>query len=316
MGINLKDLVPSEKISLKELAGKKVAIDTFNILYQFLSAIRDKNGELFRDKKGRITSHLMGLFYRTASLLEAGVYPCFVFDGKPVELKAGTSTMRRELRELAAQLFEKAKLEGDSASARKYGQQALKVTDEIINEAKEFVRLLGLPVVQAVHDGEAQAAWMCKEGEVDAVASQDWDCVLFGAPVFIRNLTAGGKVELQRIVLKDALKELGLKQEELVEAAILIGTDFNTGVKGIGPKTAVKLAKEGKVKEYKKEIEAFDTIKKIFLKPETKKVKLEWGKLDRSGVIDFLLERGFSKERVEKTLDKIAPKQKGLGAFF
>lgn len=306
VGINLKDLVHPKPISIDRLKGKKLAIDTFNILYQFLTAIRDRKGEPFKDSKGRVTSHIMGLFYRTANLVEAGAKPVFVFDGKPVDLKADTSKKRSEIRDAAALLFEEAKLKGDDELARKYAQRASRVTKEIIESSKELLNLLGLPVVQAYHDGEAQAAYMCKQGVVDAVVSQDWDCLVFGAPILIRNLTSSA--EPQKIVLKDVLKELDLTQEQLVSAAVLIGTDFNKGVKGVGPKSAIKMARDG--------VDGFDNVKDVFLKPKVKDVELKWGAVNRDAATKFLLERGFSEARIKKTLDRIAPKQKGLGEFF
>ena len=306
MGINLKDLVHPKPLAIESLRGKKLAIDTFNILYQFLTAIRDRKGELFEDSKGRVTSHLMGLFYRTANLVEAGAKPVFIFDGKPVELKADTSKKRSKIRDAATLLYEEAVEKGDLELARKYAQRASRVTKEIIEDAKELLKLLGMPIVQAYHDGEAQASYMCKQGQVDAVVSQDWDCLLFGAPILIRNLTSSA--EPQEIILKDVLKELDLTQEQLVDAAVLIGTDFNKGVKGVGPKSAIKLAKEG--------VDGFDAVKDVFLKPKVVEVDLKWGKVDHDAATKFLLERGFSEARIKKTLDRIAPRQKGLAEFF
>ncbi len=317
MGINLKDLVRPKPISVDALSGKKIAVDAYNILYQFLTAIRDRSGEPFRDTKGRVTSHIMGLFYRVANLIEAGAKPVFVFDGKPVVLKHGTCSERAEIRATAAKRFEEAKAKGDIFAAQKYGKQASKLTPEMVADAKKLLVNLGLPVVQAPHDGEAQAAWMCREGHVDAVVSQDWDCLLFGAPLLVRNLTTGANSEPQEVVLKEVLGALELTREQLVEAAVLIGTDFNAGVKGIGPKTAIKLAREGKLAEHADRIEHFDEIKQLFLAPEVnKEFTLEWKPANREASTLFLSERGFSDARIKKTLERIAPKQKGLSEFF
>ena len=158
---------------------------------------------------------------------------------------------------------------------------------------------------------------MCREGHVDAVVSQDWDCLLFGAPVLVRNLTTGARSEPQEVALKEVLGALELTREQLVEAAVLIGTDFNAGVKGIGPKTAIKLAREGKIAEHAERIEHFDEIKELFLAPEVnQKFTLEWKKPNQEASTLFLSERGFSENRIKKTLDRIAPKQKGLSEFF
>jgi flap endonuclease-1 len=69
MGVNLRDLVTPHIISLEELKGKVLAIDGYNALYQFLAIIRQPDGTPLKDSKGRVTSHLSGIFYRTANLL-------------------------------------------------------------------------------------------------------------------------------------------------------------------------------------------------------------------------------------------------------
>ncbi len=318
MGLNLKDLIKSEHIELSDLKGKKIAVDAFNIIFQFLSAIRDHRGNLFTDKKGRVTSHLMGLFYRTVNLLEAGIKPCFVFDGSSLELKGSTMESRALIKEEAKKKLEEARKTGDYDLVKRYAQQVSYLTQDMIDEAKKLLDALGLPHLEAKHDAEAQAAYMCQQGDVVLVGTEDWDSCLYGSPVTIRKL-ASKKGELDKVVLKDALKELGLTREELVKAAVLIGTDFNQGVKGVGPKTAVKLVKEGKWEEASKDVENRDEVVNIFLNPEVvKKYKLEWKPVNAKRVVEFLCEDySFSRERVENALKRIVePKQKGLGDFF
>ncbi|MCK4713997.1 MAG: flap structure-specific endonuclease, partial [Candidatus Aenigmarchaeota archaeon] len=79
MGVQLGDMVVKEKLDVALLGGKQVAIDAYNVLYQFLSIIRQRDGTPLRDSRGRVTSHLSGMFYRTARLLEAGVKPVYIF---------------------------------------------------------------------------------------------------------------------------------------------------------------------------------------------------------------------------------------------
>jgi flap endonuclease 1 (EC 3.1.-.-) len=71
-----------KEIDFSYLSGKVVALDAFNALYQFLAAIRQPDGTPLKDSKGRITSHLSGLFYRTKNLIEYGIKVIYVFDGK------------------------------------------------------------------------------------------------------------------------------------------------------------------------------------------------------------------------------------------
>ncbi|MBO4798585.1 MAG: flap structure-specific endonuclease, partial [Candidatus Methanomethylophilaceae archaeon] len=189
MGVNLSPVVSAEEISLESLRGKKIAVDAYNTIFQFLSIIRQPDGKPLCDSEGNVTSHLSGLLYRTANLIEAGIEPVFVFDGKPSELKAGTISGRIERRLKAETEYEKALAEGDLEKAFSKAQQTSRITPEILESSKKLLDLLGIPVVQAPSDGEAQAAYMCSRGSVYAAASQDYDSILFGAPLLVRNLT-------------------------------------------------------------------------------------------------------------------------------
>ena len=189
MGVNLSPIVEAREIELEELRGKTIAIDAYNTIFQFLSIIRQPDGKPLMDSEGRVTSHLSGILYRTANLIEAGIEPSFVFDGKPNELKAGTIEERIARREKAKLEYEEALAEGDMKKAFSKAQQTARMTPEILETSKQLIKLMGLPVVQAPSDGEAQAAYMCGKGDVYAAASQDFDSILFGAPLLVRNLS-------------------------------------------------------------------------------------------------------------------------------
>ena len=182
MGVNLSGLVEAKTLELTDLRGKSIAIDAYNTIYQFLSIIRQPDGHPLTDSKGRVTSHLSGLLYRTANLIEAGIEPTFVFDGKPHELKSGTISERKERREKAEQEWYKAIQDGDTKKAFSKAQQTSRMTPEIQESSRELLALMGIPIVQAPSDGEAQGAYMCSKGDVWASASQDFDSILFGAP--------------------------------------------------------------------------------------------------------------------------------------
>src|SRR5713101_2919490 len=98
MGSQIGVLIERERISLDNLSGKLVAVDAFNALYQFLSIIRLRDGTPLKDQDGRVTSHLSGLFYRTINLLEHGMRPVYVFDGKPPRLKQRTLKEREAVK--------------------------------------------------------------------------------------------------------------------------------------------------------------------------------------------------------------------------
>jgi len=324
MGVNLKDLVIKHNLELKDLAGKKIAIDAYNVIYQFLSTIRQYDGTPLMDKNGNVTSHLSGLFYRTINLIEAGVQPVFVFDGKaPVE-KQAVQQAREEIREVAREKHKEALERGDTEEARKFAQQTSRLNSAMIQESKELIKAMGLPFVQALSEGEAQAAYMCNKGDVWAAASQDYDTLLFAAPRLIRNLSISKKkdISIEIIDLIETLNALHVDVSGLVDIGLLVGTDYNvSGVKGIGPKTALKIVQEGKIKEYEIKINSYTTIKKLFLSPIVNKdYDLKWTAPDATKIKEILVDRhGFSEDRIDAAIERMIGKpinQKGLGDFI
>jgi len=338
MGVDLKPLIKAKKISINELAGKIIAIDAYNTLHQFISIIRQRDGTPLKDAQGHITSHLSGLLYRTANLVEKGIKPVYVFDGPPHPLKLRTLEERREMRKTAMEEWEKALEIGDIEEAMKKAKRTGSIDKNMANEAKTLLEALGIPYVEAKSEGEAQASYMNIKGDVDAVASQDFDSLLFGSLLLIRNLAITGKRKLpdkqiyvevvpEEIELNRILREWDITREQLVDIAILIGTDFNEGIKGIGPKKALQLIKEygsidNLVKEGKIDIENYEEVRKIFLKPEiSKEYKLIWKEVDEKAVLEFLCdEHQFSRDRVKNAIEKYKKfaktfKQKNLFDF-
>jgi len=337
MGVQLGELVPRREIELQNLRGRRVAIDAFNAMYQFLSTIRQRDGTPLMDSKGRITSHLSGFFYRTINLLEAGLKPAYVFDGKPPAFKRRELEKRRGVRDRAEEKWHEALERGQLEEAKKYAMQATRVNEALINDAKTLLELMGLPVVQAPSEGEAQAAYMAAKGDVYASASQDYDSLLFGAPRLVRNLTITGRRKLpgkkvyvevrpELIILEEVLNELGIDREKLVELAILVGTDYNPGgVKGIGPKKALTIVKRSTdpLKKYNGDDVDLYAIKEFFLNPPvTDEYVLRWSEPDEEGIMRFLCdEHDFSEERVRNGLERLtkaikAGKQRTLESWF
>lgn len=317
MGVDLGDLLQRKKIEIKELSGKWVAVDAFNTLYQYLSIIRQKDGTPLMDRQGRVTSHLSGLLYRTTNLIEAGIKVAFIFDGDPPSLKAETLAQRSEIREKAEAAWQEAKDAGQDGF--KYAQAASRINSEILEDGRRLLLAMGLPVVQAPSEGEAQAASMCARGDVEMVASQDYDSLLFGAPHVVRNLAITGKRKLPRkniyvdvepevIDLEEGLARLGISRKQLVEIGIMCGTDYNSGLSRVGPKTALKLIKEkGDLEailvDLEEKIERFAEIRELFLQPfvtEDYEIKMKKPRVDE--IVSFLVsERDFDEERVLKT---------------
>ncbi|MFO7872834.1 MAG: flap endonuclease-1 [Candidatus Undinarchaeales archaeon] len=336
MGVDLGKLLEPEEIGLESLEGKKLGIDALNTIYQFLSIIRQRDGTPLMDSDGNITSHLSGLFYRNIKLLEFGIKPAFVFDGKSPLLKEETLKKRKEIREEARKKWKEAKKKGKKKEARKYAQGASKVNEKVLSESKSLLRALGIPSVQAPSEGEAQAAYLCQQGDVYAAGSQDYDSLLFGVPKLIRNINITGKrkvpgknyyteIKPEYLELKKVLNQLDINREKLVEIGIFMGTDFNPGIKGIGPKRALKHVKEKGIEEWKSEYDfAIDPVKvkKVFLEPEiTKEYELKWTEPDEDKLFEILHEKHeFSEKRINNALERLEKskgkrRQKNLGEF-
>jgi flap endonuclease-1 len=332
LGVQFGDLSEPRKISIDELKGRSVAFDGNNVIYQFLAIIRGQGGEQLMDAQGHVTSHLSGILYRNSNLMEAGVRIAYCFDGRPHEFKRQTLEARHEVRVQAKEKFEKAVEAGDHVAARRWGQQSVVATTNILGEAKRLLTLMGIPVIQAPMEGEAQAAHMAIKGSVWASSSQDFDCLLLGAPRLVRNLSISGrrklpkknvyiKVEPEMYEYQKFLADVGLTREQLVDVGILTGTDYNPdGVRGVGPKTAIKLIKKhGNLEAALPELKnaefphPIDEIRELFLRPVvTDDYKLDWGKPDTAGILSFLCgERNFNREKV---LAAIAKMDKGFSS--
>ena len=327
MGVKLKDIIEPESISFKDLEGRTVSIDAFNTLFQFLSTIRQRDGRPLTDENGNITSHLSGILYRNSSMVEKGIKPIYIFDGKAPELKSETQAKRREVRDEAEKIYKDALAKGDTEKARKYAMRSSKLSPEIIESSKKLLTLMGIPYVDAKGEGEAQAAYLVQNGDAYAVASQDYDCLLFGAKRVVRNLAVNSNLgNLEYYQLDKVLRELDITREELIDMGILIGTDFCAGLKGVGAKTALKLAHKGQLKEKIAELQKesthdLDEVREIFLNHnENTDYKIKWEKPKKDKIIEFLCyEHGFSEDRVSKASDKLknlTSSQGSLDAWF
>lgn len=317
MGVKLSDISEYKAVTFDHFKNKIVGIDFSNMVYQFLSSIRGPDGSSLTDEKGNVTSHLVGINARIPRLLEYGIKPVFIFDGKPPLLKTKEQETRRERKKQAESKLKKAREDEDTESVLKYSKQVVKVTDEIIKSSKELLIGMGLPIVQSPCEADAQGAYLCKEGKIYCVASSDFDNLLFGSPRMVSNLTLSEKRrspsgdyvknEFKLYDLKKTLAGIGLTQDQLIYLGMLVGTDYNPGgVHGIGPKKAIKLVKEKKVpEEIFKEVDfewkpIYDTFKNMEVE---KKFDLTFGEVDPSKLKKLLIDQhSFSEERVEKLI--------------
>jgi flap endonuclease-1 len=325
MGVQrLGELMKKKTITMEELSGRTLAVDALNYLYAFLSVVRQPDGTPLKDRKMRVTSHLSGVFYRTVNMLESNIQPIFVFDGEAPVLKKETIRERRATREEAKEKWEEALTLGDLTAARKYAQLSSSLSDEMIQESKVLMECLGVPWVQAPSEGEAQAAYMTNKGDAWSTGSQDYDSILFSSPLLVRNIVVSGrrklpgknvyvKIEPELVDAAQSLTDLGVTREQLIEVSILLGTDYNPGIKGVGPKTAMKLVREygsadRAIREKGVSMEvSVDEVRNLFLNPKvTEKYELKPKLLNKEKIIHMLVdEHDFSLERVQAALKRI-----------
>ena len=323
MGCNLKDLATAEPITLDELQGQRIGVDAFLVAYQFLTSIRARgaegDGAPLRDESGNVVAHLMGFLDRSTSMLQVGIEPIYFFDGRPHQLKQDTIAGRRERKDSAKTRWQAAVQSGDFELAQRLGAQAVEFRPEMVQDAKRMFDLLGVGWVDCAMEGEGEAAVHCAAGRIDAVASQDWDVLLYGSPFMIRNLMAAGSrrrgrlISAERISLQHLLDKHELNQEQLVDLGIMIGTDFHPGIRGIGPKTGLKLIRKHGTMEAVAEIKGFelpedlDHIRGLFHSHPIAEGGLPTPQpVDEDALREFLQgERGFSDQRLKRALGRI-----------
>ncbi|KAG1735196.1 PIN domain-like protein [Suillus lakei] len=343
---------------IKTLFGRKVAIDASMSIYQFLIAVRQKDGEMLTNDAGETTSHLMGFFYRTIRIVENGIKPAYVFDGKPPELKSGVLSKRFERREEAKEEGEEAKETGTAEDVDRLSRRTVKVTKEHNEECRRLLKLMGIPVIVAPSEAEAQCAELARGGKVYAAGSEDMDTLTFNAPILYRHLTfsEAKKAPISEINLQKALEGLEMDMSQFIDLCVLLGCDYLEPIRGVGPKSALKLIREygglAGVVEHLREKQAekeektvdaedgakkkkggvqvpeewpWEEAKKLFQKPDVvpaSEVELEWKDPDIDGLVQFLVtEKGFNEERVRKGAEKLqkflnAKQQGRLDGFF
>lgn len=337
MGVQIKDILEYREVDLSFFSNKRIAFDTFNMLYQFLSSIRQPDGTSLKDSKGEVTSHLKGLFYRCVYFKKNNIKAVFVFDGKSPKLKEKEQEMRRQKKIEADKKYREALELGLMEEANKYAKATSKLDARMIEESKELIRAFGFEVLEAPSEGEAQAAYLANQNLVFTSSSQDFDSLLFGAKNLVRNMSISAKrkmpgtsvykdVPIEFYDLEANLKNLDINREELIIIAMLCGTDFNPkGIHGIGPKKALKL-----VKEYRNRWdELFETLDwhssfdypwidvfNVFMKMPIKEVdEFDFKDMNKTKVLEILGNRDFDVEILKRSLDKIK-NVKTLDSFF
>lgn len=239
------------EVPLNSLHGRKIAIDASMAIYQFLIAVRSGSGggqaaTMLTNAEGETTSHIQGMFNRTIRYLTEGMRPVYVFDGKPPSLKSGELQKRREKRDKAEASLKTAQEEGNVEEQDKQSKRLVRAGQKENDDCKKLLSLMGVPVLVAPCEAEAQAAALARAGTVYAAGTEDMDALTFRAPVLIRKMTFAnaGKSMLQSINYQKALDGLEVTHDEFVDLCIMLGCDYCDSIKGVGPKTALRLIKQ------------------------------------------------------------------------
>jgi flap endonuclease-1 len=330
-----------KEISLEALNGRKIAIDASMQIYQFLVAVRSDGGgggpsSSLTNEAGEVTSHLQGMWYRTLRFVEAGIKPVYVFDGKPPTLKGGELAKRKEAKDKAQKDLAAATEAGNVEDMERFSKRTVHMTKDHIADCMKLIRLMGMPVVEAPCEAEAQCAELAKAGLVYGAASEDMDTLTFGTPKLIRKMfaTAESKIPVLEFDHKKILDGFEMTNDQFIDVCILAGCDYCDTIKGVAATTAFKLIKQhGNLEEVLKNVDKekipkdvdYDEVRKLFVTPEVteaSKIELKWGEPDREGLIQFLVtERQFNPERINKGIDKLMKARAGgqqmrMDSFF
>lgn len=307
--------------------GKTIAFDASMHIYQFMTTIRVEKGELLQDASGNPTSHIQGMLSRITKLIENGISPVFVFDGKPPIEKQETLAKRREIRTANALKAIEATEQDDTASASTYQKRSYNLSEEEVRDCIRLLRILGIPVITAPCEAEAQCAYLCKEGLVDAVSTEDMDTLAFGTPILIRSLFSSNQPNrpgITEISLEKAISGLGLESvDHFIELCILCGCDYCGTIPGIGPVKALQkikdfmnidgvlasILKSQKLTHDKLKMFKYQDARRLFMTPPvtlSDDIKLEWGEIDKESLVSFLVgEKGFNEARLESYIKRM-----------
>lgn len=310
-----RDLADIEEIELDDLQGSLVAVDASNWLYKYLyNVVKFNQKSLYTTTDGERRPNLVGTIVGLNKFFENNITPVFVFDGAPHKLKAKEIAQRRGKRDEAAKEQKQARKDGDLIAASNYEARSIHLDSGIIDTTKELLELLDIPYVTAPQAAEAYAAQLTTAGYTQSVVSDDYDTIMFGAPRTVRNFTSSTR-PLELIDFEKTLSKHEITHRQLIEVALLCGTDYNDGVYGIGPKTGVKYIKEHEtleqvLEEKEETIENYETVRGIFFSEAAEKV--DELKIDTTISPDFEAayeylfdENGLHSKKLDSAFDKL-----------
>lgn len=320
MGISdLRDLAVIDEVPISEVEPGIVAVDFNNWIYRYLTVlVRYTDDAVYTAADGTDVLNLLGIIKGIPKFFEHGLYPVFVFDGEVLEFKEDEMDRRRARKQAAEAELDEARAAGDLDRIRSLEAQTQHLTSVHLETSRELLDMLDIPFIDAPAEAEAQAAHLAREGTVQYVASEDYDTLLFGAPVTLRDFTGSGNIE--RMHLEATLERHGISHESLIDIAILCGTDYNDGVHGIGPKTALEVIQEDAsveqvLERYDASIPNLDEIRELFRTPavSTNITVDPYSDPDLATVERYLTEDwGIPFSSIERALERT---ETSMGAF-
>ncbi len=346
MGVKLQDLIIKKIVGYPELAGSIIAVDAPNIIMGLFNFVRKNpdgtNAELILDRTQRPISHLYGLLYRLNFFYSKNIFPIFCFDGRVSELKRIITKDQLNDFRFVRKWYREAIESGNKNVAREIALSKEYMWQNIVFESKQLLGALGFPYIESPASAESQCAFLVKQRIAHYSNSQDYDSLMFGCPLLIQNLSKSlrrkvqGKWKYNKITpinvnLKKTLRKLEINPFQLVDLGILIGTDYFSGIRGLGPKKSLALIKKHTqienviIKEHDKyEFSALtpDIIKKVrqlFLFPEVNNSmdNIHWNYPNKSVVLKLLCEEHFlNKERVRNNLTKLSNNYEKCKDYF
>jgi flap endonuclease-1 len=263
------------------------------------------------------------MMYRTIRMMEAGIKPVFVFDGKPPTMKGGQLAKRKERQQAAEAELVKLQEEGGSAEdIERQQKRTVRASREQSEEVKHLLTLMGLPVLDAPCEAEATCARLTAAGKVFGTGTEDADALTFGTPILVRhlNMSEARKMPIVEVNLKVALEGLQITMAQFIDLCILCGCDYVDSIKGIGPVTALKLIREhgniegileklDKTKYPLPEPYPFEEARALFVNPEVadpEATDFKWTDVDADALRKYLVEdKQFGEERVNKAIERL-----------
>jgi len=346
MGVKLQELVTSKDVEIKQLAGKIIAIDAPNIIMSLFNfAFKNQSysySNLMTDRTQRAISHLYGLLFRINFYYSTHIFPIFCFDGKDSELKRVITKDQLNDFLVTTRWYQNALSERNREGARSIAMSREFLWPNIIKESKRLLGALGVPYIESPASAESQCAQLVKDRIAPYANSQDYDTLLFGCPKVLQNLSKSQKRKIQgkwtykktvpRVIdLRSTLRALNINQFQLVDMSMLIGTDYFSGIRNIGPKTALSLMiKHGSLEKIiTREKNKYDfssltpelikKIRKIFLLPEVLDTphKIFWTPPNKTGIVNLMCnDHHLNRERVDNNINKLAKSYQKCRDYF